>query len=440
MVSGLGDGVDPFVVGGFQIVLDFLSAHLYYIQLVLKGIDGEKVVEYQHPGADPAIVGEGSGDGDFCGLLAQAQGVEEVHVVAHAREGIAGVDVGVQDANFLQGEGFHRLKLFPEMGAHDRIGLFGLDGNQVCLEAFLRYLALFHLQVHFPVGDVAAVAAGVQEGAGVAGFYIGSVVVAADDPVHAFHAVEYVQGLGLQDGAVSLPAGGVHGCNHHVRAFLFPHIVHIFLDLADDGLEVHAAPDFFGEPGFDVGVVVADDGYLQPGLFHHFIEREVRLAVVVADGVAGHERGAGLDQVFLHAVVNRMPGLDVVVAHGDGVVLHVGHQPGEQVRGQGVYVIIVVGGVVSLQAVAGVHQKDILRPVRRAHAVYVVVHGKKGVPGAPSHISGVEPGAVHIVGGQHGKGIVPVPETAAAGGQGSQGGKECDVAEFHIYYEIIIQI
>ena len=84
--------------------------------------------------------------------------------------------------------------------------------------------------MHFAVSNIAAVAAGIKERAGVAGFHIRPVVVAADEPVHTLHQVERIQGFGLKDGSVSLAAGRVHGGHHYVRVLLGAHEINIFLD------------------------------------------------------------------------------------------------------------------------------------------------------------------------------------------------------------------
>jgi hypothetical protein len=57
VVSRLGHGIDPAVVGGLQVPADLLSRHRNHIQLVLKGIEGEKVVEKEGSLLHAAVVG-----------------------------------------------------------------------------------------------------------------------------------------------------------------------------------------------------------------------------------------------------------------------------------------------------------------------------------------------------------------------------------------------
>ena len=271
MVSGLGDGIDPAVIGCFQVVLDFGTAEGDDIELVLEGIEGEEVVEYQGPFAHGAVVGEGCGNGKLGRIAGDGDGVDEVDVIRHAGIGVTRPQGHVEHAHFPQGEFPHGLKLLPEGLAHHRIGLFCLHRNQVRLEGLAHNHTAFHLQVHLSMGYEAAVAAGVQQGRLLPRLHIGFVVMAADEPVHAFHGVEGIQGLAFQDGAVSLAAAGVHGHHHHVGLLLGLHQVHIPLDVGLDALEVHAAPYFLGQPGLDVGVVITDYGNLEAGLVHHFI-------------------------------------------------------------------------------------------------------------------------------------------------------------------------
>lgn len=49
--------IDPAVVGGLQVPADLLSRHRNHIQLVLKGIEGEKVVEKEGSLLHAAVVG-----------------------------------------------------------------------------------------------------------------------------------------------------------------------------------------------------------------------------------------------------------------------------------------------------------------------------------------------------------------------------------------------
>ena len=414
MVCGLGDGANPILVGDFQVFLNFRAGHLYYIELILKRINGKQVVEYQRAGFYVAVVGEGSGKGNLGRCLREAQRVDEVHVVAHAFVGVAGVELRIQDAHFLEGEVAHGFKILAEILAHDGIGLLCFHGNEVCLKGFAHNFTLLNLQVHLPVGHIAAVAAGVEQRTTVPRLNVGPVVVAADEPVHPFYQVEGVQGLRFQDLAVSLPAGRVHGGYNYIRMLLGAYLVYIDLDKLGDGHKVHTAPEFLGEPGLDIGVVIADDGNPQAGFFHHLVQREIGLPVVVADGIARQERRANPLEVRRHAVVHLVAGFNVVVAHGDGVVLHVFQQAREQVRRERVDIVEVVGGVVPLEAVAGVYQEDIPKAVGRTDTVDVIVHGKERLAHLAVYVGGVEPGAVYVVGREHRKGVIAVFELVRA--------------------------
>ena len=356
MLPGLGDGLDPAVIGCFHVTDNLVSRHFDHIQLVLKGVDGEQIVENEHAGLYASVVGKRCGDGQFGGLLVYAQPVDEVDVVAHPDVGVPGAKFGVQDTYFLHGEGLDGLIFLAEMVAHHGIGLCSVYGNEVGQEGFGYHLTVLHAQAHLSVRHKTAVAAGIEEGGIGSRLHIGFVVVAADDPVHAFYRIEYVHGFGFGVGAVSSACGRVDDRYHHIGLFTLPHIVHILLDASGDGFKVHAAPHFLGQPGLDVRILVAQDGNTQARLHHHFVHGEVGFAVVVAHGVGGQEGHACLHQLPLNAVIHGVSRLHIVVTPCDGVIFHVSHQAGEQVGRHRIYIIIVIGGIVSLQAVSGIYQ------------------------------------------------------------------------------------
>ena len=111
-----------------------------------------------------------------------------------------------------------------------------------------------------------------------------------------------------------------------------------------------------------------------------------------------------------------MAGFDVMVADGDGVIFHVGEQAGEEVRGHRVDIVVIIGGVVALKAVAGIDQHDIFGTVLGADAVDIVIHGIEGIPDTSAFdIGRIEPGAVDVVGGENLQGIFSVFQAVAAG-------------------------
>ena len=118
-------------------------------------------------------------------------------------------------------------------------------------------------------------------------------------------------------------------------------------------------------------------------------------------------------------VVDCMSRFHIVVADRDCIVLHVGHKPAEEVLGLGVHIVIVIAGVVALQAVAGIYKHHVFRPVGGPDAVYIIIYRHQALPGAFLHISGIEPPAVHIVGGKQMQSVDTV--LGAAGGQGKDG-------------------
>ena len=103
-----------------------------------------------------------------------------------------------------------------------------------------------------------------------------------------------------------------------------------------------------------------------------------------------------------------MARFDVVVPHYNGVVAHPGGQARIQVGPCRVYVIIIIGGIVALEAVAGIDKKDPLPSVRCADAVDGGTDREKGILRPLSvDIAFVEPAPVDVVGKENIKTHLP---------------------------------
>ena len=184
---------------------------------------------------------------------------------------------------------------------------------------------------------------------------------------------------------------------------------------------MHTIPDALVQPRLDVGVVESEDGDLDLVFLQDGINREIRLAVVVADGVASEKRYAVAFDLLRDAVIDRMSRLYIMVAPDDGVVIHVVDHARKNVRNTCLHVVEVIRSVVALQEIACVKQDDVFPADGGAHAVHIVVRGQHGVLGTAVYIGGIEVGPVYVVGGQDMERVVSVPGTAACGCQ--QGGE-----------------
>ena len=149
------------------------------------------------------------------------------------------------------------------------------------------------------------------------------------------------------------------GHDYCVRLFLPADPVHVLLHERDEGTEFDAAPEPLVQPGFDVRVGVAEDGDFQPASPQYCVCLEISL--VSAEGISAEEGDAFCLEFGRDPVIYGMSGLDVVIAHSDGIVAHVGGQSREKMRGEGVHVVGIIGGVVALKTVSGVEQDDIVR-------------------------------------------------------------------------------
>ena len=95
-----------------------------------------------------------------------------------------------------------------------------------------------------------------------------------------------------------------------------------------------------------------------------------------------------------------MAGLDVVVAHGHGVVFHIGDELDEGMLPFGVHVVVVIRRIVALQAVAGIEQEDVLPAHGATQAVHPGVDGHEArLVGLALDVGFVEPVAVDVSGG-----------------------------------------
>ncbi len=121
-----------------------------------------------------------------------------------------------------------------------------------------------------------------------------------------------------------------------------------------------------------------------------------------------------------------MARLDVVVADGDGIIAHVGSQTRIDVRGKRVYIVEVVRRVVSLKAVPGVNQQNIIRPSHRTDAVHDGLDCKERLLHSPADVGGIEIASMHVVGSQNLEDIVPILGSRTAAGQQKSGGSGGD--------------
>ncbi len=210
------------------------------------------------------------------------------------------------------------------------------------------------------MSEVGGLASSVYVGYAVSQGRVGSVVMGSDYEVNSSQTLEEVKPLVLKLFPVSISASAVADHYHHVRLLLCPDLVHIFLDEGDERLEMHPTPQIFHEPFLHVRVGVSKHGDAQPSLAENYMVREVSAFSLVPECVAPEERNALVGEFLGYFVVNLVSGLDVMVAYGHCVISHVGADLRKEVWGEGVDVIVVVGGVVSLEAVSGIEEDDLV--------------------------------------------------------------------------------
>ena len=313
---------DPAVVGELQIIFDLGSLELHHIELVLIGIDRKHVVVDHLTRLDGAVEGQGRRKRELHVRGPKLDRVDEIEVIAHAAVGVARAELHREPPDGLQREFAHPLEDGAEMRLHRLVHLVLVHPDDLRLHRALPALGL----ADDSMADVARAGAAVDHPAAV---FLGNgrtMVVRADEQVHALQRLQQVEALALEDLSVAVADAGMRQDDHHVRALLGPDPVHPLLCAGNQRLEVDAAPDRLGEPGLHVGVGQAEDGHLVAAAAEDLVGGEIGGAVVLADGIGAQEGDAVRGKLRRDLVIDRMAGLDVVVAHGHGVVFHIGDE------------------------------------------------------------------------------------------------------------------
>ena len=402
--------------------MDLAAGHLDHIELILKRIDGEQVIIHQGPGRNRPIVSERSGKGNLCGGAAQAQGVDQVEVVAHAGIAVTGAQFGLQLSYFLEGEGLDGFVIGMELLFHHRIHLAFIYRNQIGLGLAGDNFSTLHGQADVSVTHEAAMAAGVDEGRVPPGDDIGMVIVRADKEINPFQRMQQVHSLALQRCFALAARSRMDGYDDDLRLLLGPDGIHRLLDTRNKGFEGDAAPDAFGQPVLHIRVGEAEDGNLQPVAFQDCIFREIRASVAVFAGIPCQEGDSGGLHFAGDAVIDRMSRFNVVVAYRDGIVPHVGGHPRVHVRLRGIHVVEIVGGIVPLEDVTGIDQNDVFLTRGRTYAIHAPCYGHQRFAGFGRRVGGIEIGSVYVVGGEQLEGVFTI--FWPAGANERQGGNE----------------
>ena len=358
--------------------------------------------------------------------------MDEVYVGVHAGVGIPGAEIHVKDTNFLESERLHCLIFLAEVITHLRVCIFGLDGDKAGLIGFTDNLTVLDTEMDLTAGKEACVAAGVHKDYRVTFFHKRTVVVAADDKIGPSHAVKNIQCLSFRVIAVSCACGGMNAQYNHVRMLFCTDIVHILLNAGSDTFKVHSAPELLSQPGVDVGVLISKHGNLKTTFLYYCIEGEVGFSVVIADSITGKKGYAVGLHLTVYAVVDLMASLYVMVPPHHSIVVHIVKDARKKMGREGVYIVIIVCGVVTLQAVSGINENDIILAIGLTYAVYVRVDGAKGILDPAAYVGGIKPGSVDVVGGEHREGVVSVLGTTCTGEKRKAESRDDECADFHM--------
>ena len=375
MVGRFRGSDDPTVVGGLQIVLDLLSGHRDHIELVFKRINCKQVLVNQSPTLDESVIGQWSRDRDLRRSAAKAKRVDKVHIITHSLVRVTGTHINLQLTDLLGGEDLHGLIVLVKVPFHLSVNPVGINRNEFRGMGLGNDLAVLNGDIHRSVSHKAAMASGIYESDAVAAGHERPVVVRADHEIHSTQTLVQIHSLSFQHRAVSGSCSRMHGHDHHIRLLLGPHLVHILLSQRNKALERHSAPEFLRQPVLHVGVCETQYGDLQSALLVDLVQRKIRFPVVSADSVSSQKRNPVRLKVPGDAVIDLVTGLDVMVAHRDGIVAHVGGKAWIDMRRECVHIVEIVRGVVSLKAVPRIDEDNFVRTGSRTDAVHYRLDG-----------------------------------------------------------------
>ena len=277
------------------------------------------------------------------------------------------------------------------------------------------HLAAFDPDIEPAVPDILRMASGIDQADTVLLDGQRPVVVRADEEIHPSETLEQVTSLALVHCPVAVTRAGMHCHYDRMRMLLCNHLVHVLLHYRNQGLELDAGPETFVEPCADVRIGVSENSHLEPVLLQDCGDREIPPAFLTGlESIASEERNPLGIQLPGNPVIHRMTGLDIVIADRNRLVAHIGDEAGEQVRGEGVYIIVIICRIVPLEAVPGIDQKHIVLTERVAELRHVRIDRHQGGLHRAANISRVEPASVYVIGRQEVELVFPVLRTVRA--------------------------
>ena len=319
--------------------------------------------------------------------------MQQIQVIAHSGVCVAHPEGHLQLPDGAHSESAHRLELLPELFLH-------LIVNGILVQAHHFPAAGLDLaafaEAEHRVSHISGSRAAVDKRTAWAVLTGRTVVVRGHQDVGPAKGLEDVKSLAFIGFTVSVSSAGMD--NDHDRVGLEG-----TAQLKDTVLHQRYQRHVFGsgpqlgrEPARNVGVVESQHEYLAAALFQQHVVGEERLAVGT-DGVACEPGYAETFQLLPHAVIDRVSGFHVVVAHRTGVVAHICCNARPDVRLVGRHIVEVVRCIVALKHVAGIQQHHILLAHGSAQAVHVMLDGHKaGLGLAALDIRTGEIGAVHV--------------------------------------------
>ena len=356
------------------------ACHLYDEEQVLERVELEHVGHGDRTGLDDGIERQRSRQRDFGTRQLELQVVDEVGERRVAKEALSGVDGRLEVADDAVAVLVDFINLGLE-GTYHLLVYFHVADVHVAPVYLLAYqLAVGVFQYDVGLADLACPARRVEQ-QHLSAFAVLDPEVVLLVVVAEEHDVEsrYLAGYGLRGillVAVSPYAAalaGVEQAEDQVALFHLLQVLHPLLGTAYHFLKLQPFPYRLVQPVGDGWRQHTDDGNLHAFAVEHGVGVDVGQAGCRADDVGPQRWAAHLANPL---VVDLMARLDVVVADGLAVVLHVVHHLGSYVLLARCHEVRPVACGLSLQYVAVVNQQQLVA-VLLAEAVHVGVHPRQ---------------------------------------------------------------
>ena len=237
-----------------------------------------------------------------------------------------------------------------------------------------------------------------------------AMVMRAYHEVNTPEALEKIQSLTFQNSTVTLAGSRMDSNYHDVRFLLGLYPVHGLLSERKKRLECHSFPKSRRKPTLDVRIRKTDDCNIESMPLQGHILLEIRFSIICTDGIGCKQRHIhGLDQT----VIDLMPSLDVMISNDYRIVADVLDHAGIKMLGKCIDIIVVIRGIVSLQAVSCIQKYHIINTFRNPYTIDIPRDIRKGRGRTILNIKRIEVPSMYIICSKEAESIFSVLRAAA---------------------------